>query len=55
MPFFSPIHATCPVHWVPLDFITRRMLGEQYRSLTFDDKRPINGSRSEPFKYMNDP
>jgi len=30
-----PIHATCPAHLIPLDLITRTILGEQYRSLSF--------------------
>jgi len=30
----STIHATCPVHLIPLDFITRTTLGE-YRSQSF--------------------
>jgi len=33
-PLFSPISATCPVHLVLLDFITRTILGEQYSSLS---------------------
>ena len=28
-----PIHATCSAHLILLDFITRTILGEQYRSL----------------------
>jgi hypothetical protein len=28
-----PIRATCPTHFILLDFITRTKLGEQYRSL----------------------
>ena len=31
---FSPIHATCPTHLILLDFITRIILGEHYRSLS---------------------
>ena len=30
----SPIHATCPAHLILLDFITRTILGEEYKSFT---------------------
>ena len=30
----SPIHATCPTHLIVLDFITRTILGEEYRALS---------------------
>ena len=33
-PLPSSIRATCPVHLILLDFITRTILGEQYRSLS---------------------
>ena len=33
-PLSSPIRATCPAHHIPLHFITRIILGEQYRSLS---------------------
>jgi hypothetical protein len=33
MPLPSPICATCPSHLIFLDFITRTILGEDYRSL----------------------
>ena len=31
---FSPIHATCPTHLILLDFMTRIIFGEEYRSLS---------------------
>ena len=31
-PLLSPIRATCPAHPILLDFITRTILGEEYRS-----------------------
>jgi len=30
----SPIHPTCPAHLILLDFITRTILGEEYRSFS---------------------
>ena len=33
-PLPSSIRATCPAHLILLDFITRTILGEQYRSLS---------------------
>ena len=33
-PHSSPIRATCPAHLILLDFITRTILGEEYRSLS---------------------
>ena len=34
-PLLSPIHITCPSHLILLDFITRTLLGDEYRSLSF--------------------
>ena len=34
-PILCPIRATCPAHLILLDFITRTILGEDYRSLSF--------------------
>ena len=31
----SPIRATCPAHLILLDFISRTVLGEEYRSLSY--------------------
>ena len=33
-PLSSPIHATCPAYLILLDFITRTMLGEEYKSFS---------------------
>ena len=33
-PLSSPIRATCPTHLILLDFITRTILGEEYRSFS---------------------
>jgi len=32
-PLLSPTRATCPAHLILFDFITRKILGEEYRSL----------------------
>jgi len=33
-PLLFPIRATCPAHIIPLDLITRTILGDEYRSLS---------------------
>ena len=33
-PLSSPIRATCPVHLILFDFITRTILGEEYKSFS---------------------
>ena len=33
-PLLSPIRTTCPAHFILLDFITRTILGEEYRSFS---------------------
>ena len=33
-PLSSPKHATCPAHLILLDFITRTILGEEYKSFS---------------------
>jgi len=35
VPLSSPIRATCPVHLFLVGFITRTILGEEYRSFSF--------------------
>ena len=34
MPLLSPVLAICPVHFILLHFITRRIMDEEYRSLS---------------------
>ena len=49
-----PTRATCPAHLILLDFITRTILGEQYRSFLQGgaNKNTItNENVSEPFHH----
>jgi len=34
-PLLSPMHATCPAHLIRLDWITRNIFGEEYKSLSY--------------------
>jgi len=34
-PLLSPLRSTCPAHFILLDFITRTLFGDPYRSLGF--------------------
>jgi hypothetical protein len=34
-PLSRPIHATCPAHLILLGFITRTLLGEEYKSFSY--------------------
>jgi hypothetical protein len=41
-PLSSPIRATCPAHLILLDFITRTILGKQYKSLCSKTIQKLN-------------
>jgi len=57
MPLLSPIHATCLAHLILLDFITRKILGEQYRSLSSSlfsvHQSPVTSSFLDPNILLN--
>jgi hypothetical protein len=56
-PVFSPIRATCTTHLIFLDFITRTVLGEEYRSLNSSLcsflGSPVNSSLLDPNILLN--
>ena len=51
-PHSSPIRATCPAHLILLDFITRTILGEEYKSFRSSLcsllQSPVNSSLLRP-------
>ena len=48
-PLSSPIRATCPVHLILLDFITRTILGEEYKSFS-SSLCPVNAIGGNNYK-----
>ena len=57
IPLLSPIRSTCPAHLILLYFITRTILGEQYRSLSSSLcsflHSPVTSSLSDPNILLN--
>ena len=56
-PLSSPIRATCPAHHILLDFITRTILGEEYKSFSSSLcnllKSPVTSSLLGPNILLN--
>ena len=48
-PLSSPIRATCPAHLILLDFITRTILGEEYRSFSSTLCFPLHSNCRQGF------
>ena len=56
-PLSSPIRATCPTYLILLDFITRKILGEEYRSFSCSLcnllHSPVTSSLLGPYIHLN--